>query len=159
MYHRPAEMQIEELTSLSSAIEIAPLQSYPNRKKSIEKNTEFQTSVPLKEEDPSLAPTQLQDPITTFRVVKDPTLKDFSPIKQRQVGSDRKQRPSSRKSSSGSKERCDTVTSGSASSMQSPQVCSHIRRSPTNVTTVLTCPADATVLVDTLRARTAVQTR
>ena len=136
MYHRPAEMQIEELTSLSSAIEIAPLQSLPNRKKSIEKNTEFQTSVPLKEEEPSLAPTQLQDPITTFRVVKDPTLKEFSPIKQRQVGSDRKQRPSSRKSSSGSKERCDTVTSGSASSMQSPQVCSHIRRSPTNVTTV-----------------------
>merc|ERR1719510_1815563 len=30
IYHRPGEMQIEELASLSSALEVAPLETYSN---------------------------------------------------------------------------------------------------------------------------------
>ena len=114
-YHRPAEMQIEELTSLSSALEIAPLQTYPSDS---QEGSQF---VKQKSVDVPDSP-QIHSMQKDNHAADDSGEIDQFSAKEQYSSSERKQKVKPRKGSCGSRERSDIVTSSSNASMQSVQV-------------------------------------
>lgn len=130
IYHRPGEIQIEELASLSSALEIAPLETYSNIKATDDRYAELLVGSYSKEHEQSLYMQEqaISTPAEQFRIIKEvPT------AIHHQVCADKKQKSRSRKSSSGSRERTDIVTSSSNASIQSVQTTSEVRQSPVTV--------------------------
>ena len=115
IYHRPAEMQIEELTSLSSALEIAPLETYPSGKQDVDYASEQKHLETLEMPPVHALPGQAN-------IKQECVEKEYFSPKEQHSSLEKRPKAKSRKSSSGSRERSDIVTSSSNASMQSVQV-------------------------------------
>ena len=127
-YHRPTEMQIEELTSLSSALDIGPLEEYNSGRQSIEKPTMLQLQHPDCPETDWVQSKNSPCVSTSTSLLQETSLKEISPSKNLHTCVDKKQRSKTRKSSSGSRERIcsrsNIMTSSSNASIQSVQTTS-----------------------------------